>query len=103
MWRSSEVGSFILRWSSMSYLTHVLSASILTCGSQDVPCAHLEDWWDLPNLAGSIRPFPRVPLFGGGGGFGWRWGVVGLWWALPGGGCGLFCFFCRSYLFGGAQ
>ena len=50
------------------------------------------------NLAGSIRPFPQVPLFGG-------WWV---WLAL--GGCGLvvvatgwalraLLFFCRPYLF----
>ena len=30
-----------------------------------MPCAHLEDWWNLLLLPGFIRPFPRVPLLVG--------------------------------------
>ena len=45
-------------------------------------------------LASFIRPFPRVPLFGGVVGFGWFWG--GLWAVVVAGwvdGTGsLFCF-----------
>ena len=49
-----------------------------------MPCAHLEDWWDLILwVSGSIRPFPRVPLWGAGCWVVWWSGVFGSPPSLP--------------------
>ena len=52
----------------------------------DVPCAHLEDWWNLTFVSGFIRPFPRVPLWWVGCWVGWWLGGDGgieVWVASP--------------------
>ena len=85
----AQVGSAPLNYvvEQTSFLDPCLgSFKILSC-SLDVPCAHLEDWWDLILwVSGFIRPFPRVPLLGGVVGCGGL-GVCGLvvgrlleWW-----------------------
>ena len=93
----------------MSFLDACLDSFYLSGCCLDVPCAHLEDWWDrmLAHLV-SLGPSRGCRLLGCGIRVVWWWGV---WAGLPGvcgpspGGLSFvfcfvapsFCFFCPSF------